>query len=153
MEIRSNHRTTMTPDRSAAPTQNGTHSQATNAMTNVRARYINLTRSAAWLNWLECYLHNLKISGNYSQFPVIRGENKLANTMCLRASEQALQQSWIQRLQEELKKTIKDYTGLHIVQDDMETDRRFLMLCLRLKPGIPEFDVLTIDMDVTRLMN
>ena len=117
-------------------------------MAIVRGRYISLGESAERRSRLEQHLQELGVAERYSWFPAIRGDAKAAATRSLRAGEVGLWHSWLQLLQEELKQPEQNYDWLHIVEDDAELSRPFLVFCERLKPDIPRFDLLFTDMYV-----
>ena len=117
-------------------------------MAIVRGRYISLGESAERRSRLEQHLQELGVAERYSWFPAIRGDAKAAATRSLRAGELGLWHSWLQLLQEELKHPEQNYDWLHIVEDDAELSRPFLVFCERLKPDIPRFDLLFTDMYV-----
>ena len=117
-------------------------------MAIVRGRYISLAESAERRSRLEQHLQELGVTERYSWFPAIRGDAKTAATRSLKAGELGLWHSWLQLLQEELNQSEQNYDWLHIVEDDAELSRPFLVFCEHLKPDIPTFDLLFTDMYV-----
>ena len=117
-------------------------------MANIRGHYISLSSSQQRRQRLEQQLQQLGLSQHYSCFHAIRGDAQAAATRGLRAGEWGLWQSWLQLLQKELNQPGPDYDWLHIVEDDVELSRHFVVFCQKLKPGLPSFDLLFTDMYV-----
>ena len=117
-------------------------------MANVRGRYISLSSSSERRIRLKQHLQKFGLSQHYSCFHAIRGDAQAAASRGLRAGEWGLWQSWLQLLEKELSRPYLDYDWLHIVEDDVELSRHFLMFCQKLKPEPPSFDMLFTDMYV-----
>ena len=117
-------------------------------MANIRGRYISLSSSQQRRQRLEQQLQQLGVQEQYSWFPAVRGDAKAAAARGLRAGEWGLWQSWLNLLQEELRHPASTGDLLHIVEDDAELSRHFLVFAQQLKPGVPDFDLLFTDMYV-----
>ena len=117
-------------------------------MAVIRGRYISLSSSQQRRQRLEQHLQTLGVQEQYSWFPAVRGDAKAAAARGLRAGEWGLWQSWLNLLQEELRRQGSSYDWLHILEDDAELSRHFLMFSQQLKPAPPAFDLLFTDMYV-----
>ena len=117
-------------------------------MAVIRGRYISLSRSQQRRQGLEQQLEGLGVQEHYSWFPAHNGDAKAATARGLRAGEWGLWQSWLNLLQEELHRPGSTYDWLHILEDDAELSRHFLVFCQQLKPAPPAFDLLFTDMYV-----
>lgn len=117
-------------------------------MAVIRGRYISLSSSQQRRQQLEEHLLTLGVQEHYRWFPAVRGDAKAAATRGLRAGEWGLWQSWLNLLEEELTRPASTYDWLHIIEDDAELSRHFLVFCQQLKPGVPDFDLLFTDMYV-----
>ena len=117
-------------------------------MANIRGRYISLSSSQQRRQRLEQQLQQLGVQEQYSWFPAVRGDAKAAAARGLRAGEWGLWQSWLNLLREELSRPASTGDWLHIVEDDAELSRHFLVFAQQLKPGVPDFDLLFTDMYV-----
>lgn len=117
-------------------------------MAIIRGRYISLSSSQQRRQQLEQHLQTLGVQEHYSWFPAVRGDAQAAAARGLRSGEWGLWQSWLNLLQEELRRPASTDDWLHIVEDDAELSRHFLVFCQQLKPGVPNFDLLFTDMYV-----
>ena len=117
-------------------------------MAVIRGRYISLSRSQLRRQGLEQQLEGLGVQEQYSWFPAKSGDAKAAAARGLLAGEWGLWQSWLKLLQEELRRPASTDDWLHILEDDAELSRHFLVFCQQLKPAPPAFDLLFTDMYV-----
>ena len=117
-------------------------------MAIVRGRYISLAKSSQRRSRLERHLQDLGVADRYVWFSAVRGDAQTADLRGLSAGEWGLWQSWLDLLQEEQSQPEKTYDWLHIVEDDAELSRQFLVFCQQLKPGLPSFELLFTDMYV-----
>jgi hypothetical protein len=117
-------------------------------MAVIRGRYISLSRSQQRRQGLEQQLEELGVQEHYSWFPAVSGDAKAAAARGLLAGEWGLWQSWLKLLQEELRRPASTDDWLHILEDDAELSRHFLVFCQQLKPAPPAFDLLFTDMYV-----
>lgn len=122
-------------------------------MAVIRGRYISLSSSQQRRQGLEQQLEELGVQEHYSWFPAVSGDAKAAAARGMKAGEWGLWQSWLNLLQEELRRPASTDDWLHILEDDAELSRHFLVFCQQLKPAPPAFDLLFTDMYVNPLIH
>ena len=115
-------------------------------MSQLKGVFINLDAQLERRSRLERHLEQLELQGRYERFSAVRGHPDQARERGLYPGEYGLWQSWLEVLQSASADQSFDY--LHIVEDDVELSRDFVLFSRKLNPDGGDFDLLVTDMYV-----
>ena len=125
---------------------NAESSRPDGRMTQLKGVFINLDDQRERRSRLERHLGQLGLEGRYQRFSAVRGDPDRARERGLNPGEFGLWQSWLDLLQSASASEGFDY--LHIVEDDVELSREFVVFSEGLNPDGGAFDLLVTDMYV-----
>ena len=125
---------------------NAESSRPDGRMTQLKGVFINLDDQRERRSRLEQHLGQLGLEGRYQRFSAVRGDPDRARERGLNPGEFGLWQSWLDLLQSASASEAFDY--LHIVEDDVELSREFVVFSEGLNPDGGAFDLLVTDMYV-----